>query len=561
MKNQVFFASVACLALLSLVNACQKPTMEEPVIRLSLKEVPVPPEGGDFDIAFQISDATGDGRVSVELSDATTSEWVTGLSVDEDNSLINIHVEPNKTPATRTASVVVSYPGVKDAEFTVSQDAGTPDPFTFTLKKKSYDSFTYDLIPLDNGMSYFTTVTTRDYLESYGLTTDEALYQDDIEYFGDNFAGYLVKGDKRDVTSGGLVPATDYVAYAYGVDPKTLERLTDIVYLDVLTDQVEMIDVDFGIDVAVTGAKFTLSVNPGTYDGYWTAMCFKSSAIDPDVSLFDICSYEWNNSVANYKNLYQYTSEMILSALCLNGSATDLTFSNISPDTEYTVVVFAVNSDAFACSDVSTASVRTGQGVQATVNFELQFDDYYDIDETAKAFAAAGYKEDAAYLASLANVDCLMPATAVTNPKVGTFYYVILEDKPENYQDDATYISFLQSYGSSQESVFFTLSYDMPLFAVGVAFDDYGNAGPVWKSESFTLTADGVSDPQGFLDYIYPPVGGTTLKSLVAAPKADVAIEKRPAASKADKPVFLLPAAEDMAEALMMSTAGRPLMK
>ena len=55
MKNKSFFASVAGLAVLFLVNACQKPAMEEPSIMLSLSSVPVTAEGGDFDVAFKVS--------------------------------------------------------------------------------------------------------------------------------------------------------------------------------------------------------------------------------------------------------------------------------------------------------------------------------------------------------------------------------------------------------------------------------------------------------------------------------------------------------------------------
>ena len=526
MKNKSFFASVAGLAVLFLVNACQKPAMEEPSIMLSLSSVPVTAEGGDFDVAFKVSNPPADnGAVTAELADPNAAEWVTGLTVNEEKSTVEFHVEPSKTPEQRTAEVTVSCAGAEDASFTIVQEPGVPDPFTFTLKDKSFKSVTFDLIPEDKDMYYFTAFTTQSYLDAYGLTTDEALYQDDIDYYGSNFGNYLGQGDQTDITyDAGIIPATDYVAYVYGVDPDSYERLTDIVYLKVTTDQVELVDVDFSIDIVKDGAGFTFSVDPGTYDGYWNAMCAETASLDPEVSLFELVSSAWNNQAAAYLS-YGYEPEEILQSLCLKGANGSLYFQNIKPETAYTVIVFAVNSDAFASSEPAVVEVTTGAvsasdneievsvdrvsgstamlhiatsnddpygftifdaasvegmsddeilaaaiagnfytnegpldtkftgmepehsykavafgyeageattglsscdftttaGVSGSIDFELQFDAFYDIAATAEALTAAGYAEDGEYVESLLsqNVDCLMPVTPVTDPEVG----------------------------------------------------------------------------------------------------------------------------------------------
>ena len=671
MKNESFFASVAGLAVLFLVNACQKPAMEEPSIMLSLSSVPVTAEGGDFDVAFKVSNPPADnGAVTAELADPNAAEWVTGLTVNEEKSTVEFHVETSKTPEQRTAEVTVSCAGAEDASFTIVQEPGVPDPFTFTLKDKSFKSVTFDLIPEDKDMYYFTAFTTQSYLDAYGLTTDEALYQDDIDYYGSNFGNYLGQGDQTDITyDAGIIPATDYVAYVYGVDPDSYERLTDIVYLKVTTDQVELVDVDFSIDVVKDGAGFTFSVDPGTYDGYWNALCVETASLDPEVSLFDMVSSEWNNTAAYYMS-YGYAPEVILEQLCLKGANGSLSFQNIKPETAYTVIVFAVNSDAFASSEPAVVEVTTGAvsasdneievsvdrvsgstamlhiatsnddpygfmildavsvdgmsdeeilaeliagnefytnegpldtkftgmepehsykavafgyeageattglsscdftttaGVSGSIDFELRFDDYYDIAATADALTAAGYAEDGKYVASLAaDADCLMPVTPVTDPEVGTFYYAIMSDVPGNHVDDDTYLNFLMSSGNSMDATYYRLPYDSPMFAVGVAFDDFGQPGPIWKSDSFTLTEDGVSDPQGFVDYLYPPLksasalrAGTpkaaaAIGSIDASPEAEhfapVAIERQPAVYNGGEAVIsYLPARGNLA--------------
>ena len=62
------------------------------------------------------------------------------------------------------------------------------------------------------------------------------------------------------------------------------------------------------------------------------------------------------------------------------------------------------------------------------------------------------------------------------------------------------------------------------MFAVGVALNDFGEPGPVWMSNSFTLTRDGVSDPQGFIDFIYgAATEGTSVTPQSASPRFNTA--------------------------------------
>ena len=601
------------LAVLLFASSCEKKIEQpNPTLTLSQTEVSVPADGGTYSVAYKVTNPRDGAKVSAEVAE----DWVTDVTVTAQD--ITFVVLANETTSERTASVTVSYPGISsDAEFTIIQAAGEPAPFTIDIYDVTETSATMDVIPQDKEMGYIMFIAEKSYLDENGLNTDEALYEDDKAYiesmlgYGYTIDDFVYYGDKEGVSTSGLTPGTEYVVYAYGIDVQTLERLTDIVYAYATTSEVEIVDVSFTLgEPVVNGPEVTVSVTPDGYDGWWSAYAFETTTLDPEVSLFDHCSSVWNDEMALYQ-MFGMSNEEILSMLCLQGPI-DLSFTDLTPNTAYTIVVFAVSDNCLINSEPVSVEVTTGsveasdnvigidvtditgstasisftpsnddpygfniyatsdlegmtdeeildmassdyylnvtsgpnevrytgltpetgfsvvvfgyqsgqvttglfredfttiEGVSGSVEFELQHDDYYDIVETAAAFNAAGYTEDGEYLETLATqYDALMPATPVTTPEVGTFYYLILSDVPDNHLDNPEdYLSFILQNGSSQESVFFTLNYDEPLFAVGVAVNDYGEPGPVWVGDSFTLTSDGVSDPQGFIDFIYGP--------------------------------------------------------
>lgn len=619
MKNQVLCLMLGA-ALLSLVNGCQKPVQADTFLQLSQTEVSLPAEGGTRSVAFKVTNPKDGAEVTVSAPEV---EWVSNFVIGESD--IAFDVDKNVSDSPRSVKVAVSYPGVEpDAEFTISQAAGVPVPFTITVKNITETTADFDIVPLDPEMSYIFFSTTQDYIDYNNLNTDEALYQDDMEYIknqimsGYTFDYFLSKGEQKDIPISGMYPNSENVVYAYGVDPVSQDRLTDIVYARFTTLDVERIDVNFTFgEPVIDGPSVSVDVFMNGYDGYWSAFALPASSFSPDESVYDYCSQFWLENVSIYQML-GYSNEEILQDMCMVGD-TNIRF-NLDPSTEYVIAVFPVNEDALVSSDPATLNIETGAvepsdnvisievsdikgssavisflpsnddpyafdvypssdfdglsdsdiidmcmsnspnetrgsfsskitgilpqtsytaiafgyqaGVATTglfkytfttadpvtgpVEFELKFDDYYDAAASSEALRSAGYPGDADYIDQVvdAGLDVLLPVQAVTTPDVGTFYYVLFSDSEENHTDNPDeYISYLSYYGNSNESAFFTVNYDMPLFAVGVAFDDNGEPGPVWVSDSFTLTRDGVSDPQGFVDYLYPSASVTMTRA------------------------------------------------
>lgn len=592
MKNHLL-CSLAMAALLS-AAACQKPVVENPSLELSRTEVSVPAEGGSYSVAYRVVNPTEGAKISVSQPEVG---WVSDVAFDDEE--ISFTVSENEAAEERSADVVVSYPGVSpDAVFTIVQEPGVPAPFTIMLKENNPASFVVDIIPLDKEMYYVAFGTTQEYLDQNGIDSDEALYQDDLTYFK-NLGMYASQGDKTGAEFSAS-PDTETVLYVYGINPETSERITDIVYEKFTTPPVEMLDVQFALtNLEVEGSMVTFSVDPGSYEGYWTAYAFAASSLDPEVSIYDYCSSAYASSIAPYQYV-GYPSESILEETCLKGARDGISFPNLEPETDYVLAVFAVNEDCLAASEPSTEEVTTGavepsdnrltitvSDVKATTAhldiqasnddpyaylvyyasefegmsddeimeyaimrlsmttasgnvskelvdlpssedlvvlafgyaggtvpttdlfradfttldaeigaaaIELRFDEYYEINAAAEALADvdSDMAEALDFYAMLGMADGALPLYAVTD--ASEYYYALFDYDEAEYDDDAYLSQYLTNYTPGTPGSLYMVSFGTESYFAGVAVDENGNAGPVFKTEPFTLTADGVSD-------------------------------------------------------------------
>ena len=66
--------------------------------------------------------------------------------------------------------------------------------------------------------------------------------------------------------------------------------------------------------------------------------------------------------------------------------------------------------------------------------------------------------------------------------------------------DDETLYSQLYDYGTDYAPTYFLSDYGMEFVLVGFAVDDNGDWGPIWKSEPFTMSLEGASDPYDYIN-------------------------------------------------------------
>ena len=178
-------------------------------------------------IPYNVENA-GDGT----LRASTEAVWLHIASVE--NSVVRVLADENREEDPRTAEVILSCSGAKDAKVVVEQEGVGPKTLTFDLKILDMKSrqVVVECIPSDLEATYVATVVSKsDFDENMSL---EDLAASDIEYFkswGDSFGDegdvnpddepwtkFLRKGAMKDYDITLSKPDADYVFYAYGLD-------------------------------------------------------------------------------------------------------------------------------------------------------------------------------------------------------------------------------------------------------------------------------------------------------------------------------------------------------
>ena len=151
--------------------------------------------------------------------------------------------------------------------------------------------------------------------------TDDELYQYDIDFYTDMDATgsgwqswaqeYLEQGTIADRLIENMEPDTEYLVYAYGVDPITIERLTPISKKTLTTLAPQTIDTKFDIQIVSTeGLNIDVLVKANDYDGHFVAKIYGSvDAADTDATVLEKISESWIDNVQIY-GWMGYTAEM-----------------------------------------------------------------------------------------------------------------------------------------------------------------------------------------------------------------------------------------------------------
>lgn len=280
MKN-LFVCAVAGIVSLFLFGGCQKPVVESPVLTLETTEFTASADGGSVSVPYELKNATEGSVVSVEP--VAEYDWAEVTNVGK--TAIELSISKNETAESRTAEFTVSYPGIsKESRFTVIQDAGEPVPaevtFEFSVSNITAESFTYSIVPSDKEMTYFHLYMAVSDLEELGVIADgvfdqEALYQICKMYYmsdPDYLEMLTAKGDLKDAYGAGLSAEVMRV-FCFGVDPETLERLSDVFYsefkMEALPATIDLDESEFNVGAG--------GYNGGTY--YYTGGDFGEGAV------------------------------------------------------------------------------------------------------------------------------------------------------------------------------------------------------------------------------------------------------------------------------------------
>lgn len=249
---------------------------------------------------YTLENAVEGTTIAVEPVEAV--DWISDIDVAVAGK-ITLTVAKNETEESRKAELNVAYPGLDgEVSFAVVQEPAEPQPapFEITVKDVQTSSITFDIIPLDKEMDYIFFVSPAEYVAQF--PEDDDLFNDDMVYFeseGIALETVAMTGDQIDYVKSPVMPATAFTVYAYGIDLEAGTRLTDIVRVDVTSGDIETIDVDFNVDLKVSGAAVTLTVDPGSYSGWYYANILEG--LDPEqVDMLTTCYQFYLNDIALY---------------------------------------------------------------------------------------------------------------------------------------------------------------------------------------------------------------------------------------------------------------------
>ena len=334
----------------------------QPEIVFAKESLDVPAEGGPFQIEYTIENPVANATLSAKCNDS----WITDIDT-KTAGVISFNVTKNETAEKREAIIEVSYADIQPApSFTVKQAARPEEAFTITISDITTKTFRTTVRPGDQEMYYLLNIIPS--RAAADFKTDDELYQYDIDFYTDMDATgsgwqswaqeYLKQGTIADRLIENMEPDTEYLVYAYGVDPITIERLTPISKKTLTTLAPQTIDTKFDIQIVSTeGLNIDVLVKANDYDGHFVAKIYGSvDAADTDATVLEKISESWIDNVKIY-GWMGYTAEMILSQYTFQQSRKIQ--ETLEPNSKYYIYAFAVDDEALRCSDIVFIPITT----------------------------------------------------------------------------------------------------------------------------------------------------------------------------------------------------------
>ena len=390
MKLRSVFAAFAAVAMLFSVG-CEENGVDgnKPAnLTLSTTEVTVDHLGGVQQVTYEI---TNPQAGAVVLGNCVV-DWIKDLSTATEG-VVKFTVEPNHTSRAREATIVVQYTAIADAAFniTVKQAASSAPVFTYNIVKNEPTAIELDVTPADQETAYICRIHTREYIETFGLTNDAALFSNEMaafdteaRYSGQTTLNYIrnisYNGIAKNVYFEGLTPDTDYVIYSYHIDLNNSQLASDVYREDIRTAKPTTLDVDFEMSFEVNGAQVKQTITPSDQEVAYYTECWSVSDFysyyGNGADMAETFVAKWNENVAIKRNMGNEPYQ-IINEYGKVGTQT-IEHTSLMADTEYVFYVFALNPEtAFAASDIVIERVTTESAQVSTMTIDIRVEDIY----------------------------------------------------------------------------------------------------------------------------------------------------------------------------------------
>ncbi|MBR3827207.1 MAG: BACON domain-containing protein [Alistipes sp.] len=356
---------------------------------LDKTEFSFPAAGGDATVEYTITNPVQGGVVLTNCE----ASWIKNLSTATYGS-IKFDVAPNYTDKVRETTIDVTYTGANGSHhIKVTQEASTDALFSYKVVYKAPRELTIKITPADKETAYVCGIRTEEYINSFKLQSDVALFNDHIQALNDeaqrkgqSLMNYLQNvsytGVAEEVLFDELIPATSYVVFSYHIDLTNAQIIGDIYREVIRSGEPEKVDVELDMTLEVKNNTINQIITSSDeeayyYTSYWKVDDFYSYyAYLGDPKMEEVFPAKWNETVVTQLSFGKSVNE-ILDELCHRGSKS-IENSGLANYTDYAFFLFAVDPvTGFVASEPIIQQATTTSAVDSGVVIEITVEDIF----------------------------------------------------------------------------------------------------------------------------------------------------------------------------------------
>ena len=332
-------------------------TQEGTKVTLSATSVETTAMGGTFNVEYTVTN----GLAGIDIVAQSNDAWITDIVATD--GLLSFSVASNNSTDVREGKLTIKYPSAENVTLKVTQE-GAESVFTLAVEECTTTSCNSIVTAKDENTIFIAYMTQLDYLVYAGISTAEQLFADDYNYYmpmaqsagAQNIETFLLqqeiafKGTSY-ISWTNMLPDTEYVLYAYGIsfndDKSDYYLSTPVSYQIVTLASREFFDVEFDVNVTVSGPSAHYSFAPIDWDGKYYLDIYPESSYyyieegnSPDAEYCKTVANEWL-SIITETMASGYTPEQLYNIMCLQGA--DEFSEMLEADTKYMMSFYAID--------------------------------------------------------------------------------------------------------------------------------------------------------------------------------------------------------------------------
>lgn len=275
----------------SLFFACEKVDVTNPpVVVLDCYELNVDGGGGDIALFYAVSNAIKGEHLTVK----SNVDWIKPGEIG--SSKIILHVESSNISEERFGFVTISYPYMEDdIKVYILQDKQLLNQYRFEISDLTYNSCSVSYIPSDENRPYMANIIDFEYFKQSGISDERMFIEAEmnnylalaqrnnmsLEELMQRVSPQLIFRGVAERQFVGMQPGATYIVYSYGVEfhGNSYDVTTPLHSMRLELPMPSMYDVKFSIYSSISGNVASLSIDPGSWSGYYSVQIVPEDSI------------------------------------------------------------------------------------------------------------------------------------------------------------------------------------------------------------------------------------------------------------------------------------------